>query len=68
MIKNLKRTATLTISQPNSNGESTFTIKTQEIVEMELEYGIRYDSAIRQMQQFFYDSQVPESIRRLYKH
>ena len=68
MIKNLKRTATMTISPPAPDGNSVVKIKSENIVEMEMEFGIRHDAAMKMMFEMLLENQVSLARGRLYKH
>lgn len=69
MIKNHRKTATLTIMPSDETGFDQATLKTVEITSMEVTVGIRHDAAMKAMFDLLYENQIGAGIaRRFYKH
>lgn len=69
MIKNLKRTAVMSISPPDADGNSAIKLTATSRIEQELTFGgLRYDSALKAMFELLFENELVRARGQMYKH
>jgi len=66
--RKIKKTATMRVSPPDSEGNATVTVHAEEQKSYDVNFVLEHRTAMRILFEFLYENQILEAKERLYKH